>query len=172
MKCKGFKPGGCLGVTLGLAFLLCGPISGCKKKPEDGKAAGSKVFEVKELGVKLTAPADWALKQRGSGWALMSGMKGVILNREEGPMPSSPEEAGKRFSDSKILASEKLPSGAIYVFYEMKFPAGEGKEPMMLKFVYSVVALAAGGVAVCQIQLQKDDEQALYEPICKSMEPL
>ncbi len=87
--------------------------------------------------MKITAPGNWSLKQRGEEWVLKSGMKGVVLRRDGGSMPETPEEAAKRFDESKILASEKLPSGAIYIFYEMDFPSESGS--MKLKFVHSVV---------------------------------
>ena len=154
-------------LLLGVALFVLP--TACKKK-EDKESSAPKVFEVKELGVKLTAPGDWSLKQRGGEWVLMGGMKGVIIRRQDGAAPSSPEEAAKRFPESKILASEKLPSGAIYLFYASEFPSEEGS--MTLKFVHSVVASAKGGAVTCQVQLQADDEQALYEPICKSLAPL
>lgn len=157
------------------AFLLFGLFfSGCKDKSEkEGEDAKEKVFELKEAGVKLTAPGDWSLKKRGDEWVLQSGMKGVIIRRSSRHrMISSAEEADKRFAESKILETEKLKTGGFYVFYEMKFPTKKGQEPMMLKYVYSIIELSGGETAVCQVQLQQDDEKAVYEPICKSMQKI
>lgn len=163
------------GLVLGVAALvglgLLG-LGGCGKKSEGGKPEGNKVFELKELGVKVTAPGDWRLKKRGDRWALLGGMKGVMLGKDSGPVPASVEEAGKRFAESKILASEKLPNGGIYLFYQMKFKTGGGMEPMWLKFVWTLVPLKDGSAVVCSVQLQADDEQSLYEPICRSVTPL
>jgi len=157
------------------AFLLSGLfLSGCKdKNDKEGGDAKNKVFELKEAGVKLTAPGDWTLKKRGNEWVLQGGMKGVIIQRSSRDrMISSAEEAEKRFAESKILETEKLKNGGFYVFYEMKFPTRKGEEPMMLKFVYSIIELSGGETALCRVQLQKDDEKAIYEPICKSMQKI
>jgi hypothetical protein len=144
---------------------------GCSKKSED-KAPGKKVFQVKEVGVKVTAPDDWDPQKKGDRWAVMKGFRGVFLARSSEAMPASPEEAAKHFMKIQVLASEKLPEGGIYLFYQMNFAAEGDKEPKWLKYVYAIVPLKGGGTGTCTVQLLEEGDQQVYEPICKSLRPL
>lgn len=159
-------------LTLALPFALAFGLAGCGKKGDGDKGGkgGDKVFEVPELGVKITAPSEWSVRKQGDRWAIRSGMTGVILGKAMGPAPKDAEEAASRFADSKIHEKATLPSGAHYVHYSMRFPTGMGKPPVWLKFVYVILPTKAGAVT-CQIQLQADDQKALYEKVCKSLAP-
>jgi hypothetical protein len=161
----------CFSLVLGTALLLAPALPGCSKKSED-KPAGKKTFTVKEVGVKLTAPDDWDVEKKGHRWAVLKGFRGVFLERDRGPVPASAEEAAKRFAKTQVLASEKLPGGGLYLFYQMDFAGSGDKEPKWLKYVWSIVPLKEGGAATCTVQLLEEGDQQVYEPICKSLRSL
>ena len=144
---------------------------GCGKKSGD-KAAAAKEFTVKEVGVKVTAPGDWEVEQRGNRWVVKSGVQGVFLEKRTGSMPGTPEEAAKQFAKTQVLASEKLPGGGIYLFYQMDFAGPADKTPKWLKYVYAITPVKDGGTATCTVQLLEDADQKTYEPLCKSLRPL
>lgn len=126
---------------------------------------------MKEVGAKVTAPGDWEVEQRGNRWVVKSGIQGVFLERRAGAMPATPEEAAKAFAKTQVLSSEKLPGGGIYLFYQMDFAGPEDKAPKWLKYVYAIVPVK-DGTATCTVQLLKDEDQKVFEPICKSLRPL
>lgn len=153
-----------------MVALIAAALAGCGKKSDP--AAAAKEFAVKEVGAKVTAPGDWEVEKRGNRFVVKSGMQGVFLEKRDGAMPATPEEAAKAFAKTQVLTSEKLAGGGIYLFYQMDFAGREDMAPKWLKYVYAIVPVKGGGTTTCTVQLLKDEDQKVYEPICKSLRPL
>lgn len=139
----------------------------CSSKESRPAVAESKDVAVDELGVVVTVPGTWDLKQRGDGIAITGGgLDGVILRKGRGAAKTLEEARGELVQGGTFREEKPLPTGGFFFAYDVDF--GTKDKPMVLPNVAVVLPTASGSV-LCELQLQPTQDPAPIARACSSM---